>query len=195
MGFSLSWAAVRGKLIDTVLSELGLVRTDETEEFPESPFTLAELPDGWRLIAANRDVNGFSGMQMTGLSLGGEVVTCAVEQRVMYSAASGWRNGSRIWQVDHDAQQNLLHLRHSGTLPVQFEEIRRRFLKEQAAEDEAGEEVDCIFEIPVELARALTGFRFDRPDEVVNTFTVLAKAPPQNENWLSRLKPAIKRRN
>ncbi len=49
-----------------------------------------------------------------------------------------------------------------GTLPQQYDPIRKQHVTEQ---DEAGGEsadVDAIFDVPVELARALTGFRYDQ---------------------------------
>ena len=53
MGFNASWLAVRGKPAESVLDLMGLKRTGEFEEVPESPITGIALPTGWYLIFAN----------------------------------------------------------------------------------------------------------------------------------------------
>lgn len=75
-----------------------------------------------------------------------------------------------------------------------FEAIQHRLKEEQKLEDEDRAEVDFIFDIPVELAAELTGFRYDQTDEIINTFSVLARTGVQSSDWFSRLRPAVKRR-
>lgn len=107
MGFSLFWAAVRGKSLDAVLSDLELERTGRTDSCADWPFVAAELPGEWHLILIQRGQDYLQSPWMDRLSGGGEVVACFVEEHVMYSAASGWRNGSQTWKVEHDAQQGI----------------------------------------------------------------------------------------
>ena len=50
MGFSLSWAAVRGATPTAALSALGLRGTGSHEDFPESEIVGAALANDWYLI-------------------------------------------------------------------------------------------------------------------------------------------------
>ena len=52
------------------------------------------------------------------------------------------------------------HLETEGELPGEFEEIRDRLMTKQSDSDK--ENVHFIFDIPIELARALTGFGHNR---------------------------------
>src|SRR5881394_4002592 len=106
MGFSLSWVAVRGRPAPDVLAELGLCRTGEFEEIPESMMTGAALPGGWYVVVVNR-FNFIDDTRLDRLSVGAEVVTCATEDHVMISWASGWAGGRRLWSVRHEAERNI----------------------------------------------------------------------------------------
>ena len=158
MGYSLSWLAVKGKLPQTVREELGFRASGEREEIPESPLSAAEMPNGWYLIVANRSDEFISDVAMQRLSSGNcELVTCSVEEHVMVSSATGWKNGLRVWSVLHDAQKDLRHLDIQGEPPTEFIAIRDGLLAQKEPEN-----CDYIFDIPVETARSLTGYRYDR---------------------------------
>src|SRR5690242_11866617 len=109
MGFSLSWLAVRGREAASVRRVLGVCGTGRHEQIPESPLLGADLPTGWYLVLANR-CNLEETQPLSELSSGGEVVTCFVEEHVMYSRASGWKDGRRVWSITHDLQRGDGHL-------------------------------------------------------------------------------------
>jgi hypothetical protein len=164
MGFSLSWLAIRGKDSATVRSELGVYGTGRHEDVPDSPLLGADLPTGWYLVLANR-CDLADALPLAELSSGGEVVTCFVEEHVMYSRASFWKDGRRVWSITHDLQRGSGHLETEGELPPVFTPVRDR-LSALVGQDR----VDYIFYVPVEVAKALTGFRHDEdipgaPDE------------------------------
>jgi hypothetical protein len=156
MGFSLSWLAVRGKTPEALLEQLGLSRTGEHEEIPESEIVGAQLPGGWYVVVNDHDVRFVDDAVLEMVSVGGEAVTCFVEEHVMCSAATGWKNGKEVWAVIHEAERGLEHLAEDGRLPPELAAIRDRLGAEEA------DGVDYIFDVPVELAEALTGFRHDR---------------------------------
>jgi hypothetical protein len=63
----------------------------------------------------------------------------------------------------------------SGDLPADFDAIRARLSQKQ---DAAGRkpQVDYIHDVPIELAKSLTGFRHDHfPDDGVARFERLVK--------------------
>ena len=51
---------------------------------------------------------------------GDEVVACFVEEHVMFSAAVLWRDGSKLWSAEHDAQEGIRHLDVVGQLPPEM---------------------------------------------------------------------------
>ena len=79
----------------------------------------------------------------------------------MYSAVHGAEDGIELWSVIHDAQQSLHHLSVSGDPPEEFLAIKGRLFGEQEKEDAGSAEVDFVFDIPIELAASITGFRHD----------------------------------
>jgi hypothetical protein len=180
MGYALSWAATKGDA-ETVHSALGLRPTGKREESPKSDIVGAELRGGWYLVlyrgcdAARRARESLSRL--------GEVVYCSVEEHVMVSAASAWKDGKCLWSVVHDGQEGINDLQVKGALPASFASIRDR----QKAKQDAGEKVptdgeefavDHMFDVPVDLALELTGFRHDRdvPGVEGNAYEVLESA-------------------
>jgi hypothetical protein len=186
MGYSLSWIAVKGKPPQAVRDEFSFRLTDKREEFPESELTAVEMPSGWYVIVSNRSEQVVSDAAMQRLSSSGcELVTCFVEEHVMVSRATGWKEGQLVWSVTHDAQKGLLHLDVQGEPPAAFAAIRDRKFAEQAAGDR---DCDYLFDIPVETARSVAGYRHDEdvPGLSGDVFEVLA--PPNDErSFLKRL--------
>jgi hypothetical protein len=160
MGFNVSWLAVRGKPAGSVLDLLRLKRTGEFEEVPESPVTGIALSYGWYVVFAN-DFGFIDRAPLSRLSESAEVVTCAVEEHVMASSASGLKDGAAIWSILHDPQEGMQHLKVSGEPPDEFDAIRARLFAEQSAAGGDDSDVDYVFDVPVEMALALTGFRHD----------------------------------
>jgi hypothetical protein len=147
-----------------VLADLGLLRTGNCEEFPESRWTAANLAAEWLLIFRSDHCAPpeFREPVLAALSAGCELIHSAVEEHVMFCSTSFWSEGVKIWEIVHDAQKGTFHLQSSGDVPQNFENIRERYFSEQ--EREGGEEadVDLIFEIPLEVGLAFTSFRHDQ---------------------------------
>src|SRR5262245_58862117 len=180
MGYSLSWIAVKGRRPNSVREELSFRTTGKREEIPESEVSAVEMPGGWYLIVSNHTEQVASDAAMQRLSSSGcELVTCFVEEHVMFSSATGWRDGRKSWSIIHDSQRGIEHLETMGELPASYSSIRERLFAEQKEENirKAGmrrplffrkvvsiEEMGCdyIFNIPVEVAHELTGYRHDR---------------------------------
>lgn len=194
MGYSQSWLAVRGKPPAVVLETLGLRGTGTREEIAESPIVGAELPTGWYLVVAGRSGHRLMRDQtLQRLSAGCEVVTGDVEEHVMVSVATGWKEGQRVWSVTHDAQRDMEHLQTEGELPAAFTSIRDRFRSEQQTAGGSKADVDYIFDVPVELAKTLTGYRHDAdiPGAGADPYEVLVETSSDasaSTGWPSLLK-------
>lgn len=162
MGFSIAWVAVRGLSKDDILARLGLADTGEPDEANETPVSGAALPGGGYLVFFNDF--GHPAAQagsMALLSAGAEALGCQVEEHVMASAAFLYRDGTKVWEVVHLADEGLYHLEVGGTPPALLETIHAEM---RATQDEQGgleAEVDCLFEVPLMLATALYGYRHD----------------------------------
>jgi hypothetical protein len=186
MGYSLSWIAVKGKPPQAVRDEFSFRMTNKREEIPESDLSAVEMPSGWYLIVSNHTEQVVSDAAMRCLASSGcELVTCFVEEHVMVSRATGWKDGQLRWSVTHDAQKGLLHLDVQGEPPAEFAAIRDRIVAEQAADDGT---CDYLFDIPVETARSAAGYRHDEdiPGLSGEVFEVLAP-PPDERSFLKRL--------
>jgi hypothetical protein len=182
MGYSLSWIAVKGKPPQAVRDAFSFRMTDEREEIPESDLSAVEMPSGWYLIVSNHTEQVVSDAAMQHLSSSGcELVTCFVEEHVMVSKATGWKDGRFIWSVTHDVQKGRQHLDVQGEPPAEFAAIRDRAFSEQAAGDR---DCDYLFDIPVETARSVAGYRHDEdvPGLSGELFEVLA-APDERSFW------------
>ena len=160
MGFKISWLAFenveKGKLIE----ELGFRDTGAVDEANESPFSAAQLKNGWSIIWAN----DFEWAETQPIKLSfpaGRAISCQLHEGVMVSIAHGAQDGVEQWSVTHDAQAGLHDLTVEGIAPPALIEIKNRLFAEQQLEDGDKAEVDFIFDIPIDLAERITGFRHD----------------------------------
>jgi hypothetical protein len=166
MGYAVSWFAVSGKDPQRVLQELGLSPTGETEEVPDAPIVCAHLPAGWFLVFVNRDSPVvFWEEPLARLSAGCRVVSCEIEEHVMFSSATCHSNGERVWHVAHDAQKGIYHLETQGQMPPELDGILQSLKNEQDLEGGEKADVDYIHDVAIELAKAITGFRHDEDGE------------------------------
>jgi len=171
MGYSLSWMAVKGKAPQAVRDEFSFRITDQREEIPESDLSAVEMPSGWYLIVSNHTEQVVSDAAMRRLASSGcELVTCFVEEHVMVSRATGWKDGQLIWSVTHDAQESDTHLEVEGEPPAGFAVIRDRLTREQEEDEEGG--VDFIFNVPIDLAKEITGYSHETEAEIEFDFFV-----------------------
>ena len=85
------------------------------------------------------------------------LVAVVHHEETRFSLATEWRNGAPVWSVSHEAGEGEAQIAVDGALPEAFEAVRAEFL---AAAD-GRSEAEKAFEVPVELAFRITGFRHD----------------------------------
>jgi hypothetical protein len=180
VGYSLGWVAVRGRDPQDLRTLVG-GRDTRTRE----------LPGGWHLVIADRGEHFVQDALLARLSAGAEAVGCFLEEHVMYSAAVGWVNGQKIWSVMHDSARAVTHLQVAGDAPPALEAIRQRRESAQRAAGGDTAQVDHLFEVPIELAKAVTGYRHDEDDDEADgpspapqAPTSLAAKPAWWKRWL-----------
>jgi len=162
MGYAISWLAVRESISGPLLEELGLSATGEMDQQYESLYTGRALPTGWFILLIDKCQHKFvQPSALEALSKLGDVIACSIEEHVMWSSAELWSNGAPVWSIEHDAQIGMSHIAASGTLPDVYSAIEGRFVAQQ--EESGGDEsdVDYIFEIPLQVAKTIAGFKHD----------------------------------
>ena len=167
MGYGISWVAIRDNKENALLDALGLEKTGETEDTPDSEWSTTRIGD-WTVVWSN----GFEPKKFRNArsKLKGEVIICDVEEHIMYSSVAAFKDGDLSWRVWHDAQQTMDHLSIEGSPPKSLPKIQT---EEFAHVSES--EADHIFDIPIRLAQELVGFRHDEPG--ARTFEVLRSKP------------------
>jgi hypothetical protein len=187
MGYAITWCAVPEADADRFLQDLQLSPTGATEEDPQSLITTARLDTGWRVLWYNRYACPFLRPKyLAGLSHDHEVLLCQVEEHVMASSAEMWSGGVRRWSLSHVGDEGPRGLSVEGDPPPAFSEIRQAMEEMQRAEGGDDADVDYIFEIPLQLAESLVGFKHDEDrTHVVGRFEVMARAA--DEGILRRL--------
>jgi hypothetical protein len=190
MGWSLSWAAVKSADAQTVCSILGLRQTGKKEDIAESKVSGTALPTGWYVVVFNRTEIKDSTLEK--LSQAHEVIGCFVEEHVMCSSAAYWKNGQQIWRVFHNGgDDGVEHLQTGGQMPAEFATICQQQLTKQQAETVSNDElgVDHIFDLPLNLAKALTGFQHDDPASGLadQAFEALESGKQSGGGFFSRL--------
>ncbi len=80
----------------------------------------------------------------------------------MFSVVRGYERGESVFAIEHDGgQQGVRHMETAGTLPAEWPAILDRLSRDQDAEDAGDNEVDFLFDAPLDLAKALCGYRHD----------------------------------
>jgi hypothetical protein len=193
MGYSLTYLAVKGKPPEAILAELGLQTTNEFGIFADTPYCAAPLPGGWYLVCENNSADFMKEQFLQKFSLNCEVITCFVEEHVMASSASAWKNGNELWSILHESDKGIEHLETKGTLPASFAAIRDDLQSKQLAEDQAlgGKKrrerdhagTDYIFSIPSSTVQSLIGFTYDEdcPGVPDDSFQVLTPIKPPSK--------------
>jgi hypothetical protein len=189
MGFAISWCAVPEAAADGFLQRIGLADTGETEEVPDSLIGVARLDTGWRLLWCNEyDCPVLGEAQRQEHSRHHDLLYCLVEEHCMASSSEFWSHGSRKWWISHEGINGPKGLDFSGELPNDFQSIRSEM--EAAQEKEGGDkaDVDYIFEIPLQVAKSITGFKHDEvcPHIVGNEFKIM-RSECQQGGFFSRL--------
>lgn len=162
MGLSLSWLAVKTDDLDRLFEIADIAPTAEADEWLESDFSGSGLQGGWYFLQAKGcDHPVISGDSLSKISTLGETIACSVEEHVMVSVAEGWNNGARSWTIAHNAQEGMLDLSADGRLPAHYEAIKDDFVAQQNAEGGEDADVDFIFDIPLQVARKICGYKHD----------------------------------
>jgi hypothetical protein len=136
-----------------------------------------QAENGWTILFSE-DFGWADSGQILKLSRFGMAVGVQFEDKVAMEATTYVaEKGKRLWRVSHNAEDDE-PLEVRGTPPEEFAAIRRKFEQKQAKDDS----VDWLSEIPLELARMISGYRVDEDaiDFVALESVAVARSPRQN---------------
>ena len=174
MGWMCSWVAVQGVAKGEILGALDLVETGEQVEpgSRNAKMSCSERPNGWTVVFSE-DFDWANGKRVLDLSRLGRVVGCQFEDKVeMTSIASEAKDGVELWRVAH-VNDPVYRLDVSGEPPVELAGIREKLFREQDEDGGEKSSVDYISDIPLEVAKAVCGYRADEEEA---TFAALKRA-------------------
>lgn len=173
MSVSLAWFAAQGISPEEFLERTGFEDTGEVDEYFEEEHSAGQLPGGWYVIVSNQ-VGLLEPAKLAQWSAGGRLVAVALDEGSMNSIAMEWKDGRQVWSAAHDGSEGGDRLDVEGQLPAIFEELQS---EATAIAAEGGEGVDVVFDIPLDLAAEITGFRHDEMgfDDDIPPFTALER--------------------
>jgi hypothetical protein len=162
MGQSLSWVAVRGKSEAELERMLGFRSTGTYSHYGEHALVGRRLGEGWYLLVA-KGCNDriIEPKVLAQLSKKGQAIACAIEEHMTFSACALWTGGRRRWSVAHRGDKSVFDLAKSGKVPKQFASLRHALVEKQKSAGGERAEVDHLFELPLQLAKELAGFKHD----------------------------------
>jgi len=176
MSFSLVWLAAQGIGKDEFLERAQFEDTGEVDEYFEAEHTGGELDSGWYVVVTE-DAGLLEPAKLAVWSAGGRLVAAVIHEDTETSLAMEWRDGKQVWSVYHDGTADEPQLAVEGKLPEVFDQIRREMTELEAEVAAQGGEFDAAFEVPLDLAEDITGFRHDEIgfDDEMPPFTILER--------------------
>lgn len=104
----------------------------------------------------------------------------------MFSSAEYWVGGAMVWRAEHVGENGPIHLKTSGVLSPGFETMAAAHKEQQTADGGETADVDHYFDIPLNAAKVIIGFKHDEevPGVDYDKFELLSKAGSRKEKGL-----------
>lgn len=185
MGFRICYLAARLEPAEMVRG-LDLEISQSQSDMPADEWWTARLiKSGWTVLWAEDETFGIKSRDLiAALSEKAGLFHCHVNETVMWSSSEFWSHGGSIWKVSHAGDgEDRFDLNTEGDPPSEFSTVRDRCFKAQNTEDD----VDHVFDIPLELARINIDFShgdFLEPGDVEKFHVIV---PPRQKGLLSRI--------
>jgi hypothetical protein len=158
MSAPVGWIGVQGMDRDRILEAVDLIEAQPGKRLKATMWSLA---NGWTFVLTY-DFGFPAPERMAALSAAGKAVALSADDRPMFSVVRGYEHGKAVFAIEHDGgQQGSRHIAVAGAPPPEWPAIFERLSKEQDKEDAGDDEVDFLFDAPLELAKAFCGFRHD----------------------------------
>ncbi|WP_439636477.1 hypothetical protein [Oceanicaulis sp.] len=161
MGFNIGWIGVRSPERSDILDLLGVQDTYVHDEVNETPMSWAHLPTGWTILFFNTPDERFE-QAYTALAQTSDVIACVALETTMDCHVLRACRGKALWSLLYQAEQKHLGVQVGGTPPSCFQLIQQSLGEAQAVSDANGDDVDHLFEIPLQVAEQETGYAYGR---------------------------------
>ena len=161
MGFNIGWIGVRATEQSEILRTLDMKDTYVHDEANEVPISWAHIPTDWTIVFFNTPDERFERAYEV-LAQTSDVVACVALETTMDCHVLRACRGKVLWSLLYQAEQKHLGVQVGGTPPSSFQEIQQSLGEAQAVSDASGDDVDHLFEIPLQVAEQETGYAYDR---------------------------------
>ena len=161
MGFNIGWIGVRATEQSEILRALDMKDTYVHDEANEAPVSWAHLPTGWTILFFNTPDVRFE-QAYTALAQTSDVIACVALETTMDCHVVRACRGKALWSLLYQAEQQHLRVQVGGTPPSSFQGIQQSLCEAQAVSDASGDDVDHLFEIPLQVAEQETGSTYYR---------------------------------
>lgn len=159
MIWSMSWVAVRRVHADELWRTLGLRPTGKTADARSCTFAAAGATEGeWAVVWTRGNDRLLDRALLAALLQPAEAVGCFVDEHALLSHTVCWRDGAPAWAVRYDGVRATQRLQTFGELPAAFHDLERQAVEARRV---APERRDVAFQVPIDLAKAVVGFRHD----------------------------------
>lgn len=186
----MSWIFVEGVDQGALYDALDLVSTGSAPDYRDLgtnrvPLAGAGLKSGWCAVFAKYALvmdatMGTDPPRVTRLPAKSRCVTCVVLEHRMVSYSNLWESGRLIWQIRYGGSKRL---DACGDLPPEFSAFRDIAVDKERVEGAGGE---YIFDVPLDTAATITGYRHDRAIQN-NFFMELQSLVPTRGNLLTKM--------
>jgi hypothetical protein len=189
MGLAASWLAFHGIDRARVLERLRLAPNGQVRDIPNRrEIGVRDLPSQWTLVFfGDLEPSAASENSLERCSSGCRIVAGHLEEHVMFSAAEEWRDGKRLWRIEHEGDADTLDVTVTGSPPENFEDLKRHYFAAQEAEGSREAEVDHIFDIPLALASSIVGYKHD--ESPMATFELVEHPKSESAAPITAAKP------
>jgi len=157
MGRGLAWFTVESAELAGIAVALDVKVTGRRGLRKELPLAARKLPDGrWLVVSDNCDEPLFKTKNLAVVSRMGRTFSGMFEEHVMASAFAAWGKGRKAWSIQHQGDDDPLHLKTTGKLPNDIAALKDAALEKQRREGDDAEG-DYLFEMVDDFARSQAG--------------------------------------
>ncbi len=164
---------VQGVELEVVLEALGLepIPGAPTGDWVDCDYSCRAFPGGWVVVTSQLGLDLTADLELAAATTDQMAVGCEIYSIPMHSYAHGYLGGQLKWSVTHDPDDEARPLSVDGTPPAILADLEAKALKAQAGQDD----VDFVFEVPMQLVGHYTGFIYDE-DEATDWVRLRATA-------------------
>lgn len=139
-----------------MLETLGLEAMPDTGpgQWEGAEYSVRTFSNGWVVVVSWDSLDLETDLPLVAEATSGLVVGCHGTTVVMYSEVRAYQDGKPLWAAVHDPEEDANDLAVTGEPPARLGELLATAQDQQNEDDE----VDFVYDVPIDLAAHLTGF-------------------------------------